>query len=303
MESADYLELEKLVQRIQKGLAPKADVLHNVRLQGRNSGVMRQIDVLVQERIGQFDIKIVIDCKAKKRPVDVKGVEEFYGLIDDVAANKGVLVSPSGFTNSAKTRASKLEIDLYSPFDTDAHKWQVNPLIGAVCDFRIASISFGIRVSSPVPFRIFPDFFSKCEVYSSAGDKLGTCYKKIVARWNNGEFVDLIGRSDEINVFGDEVALADNGYGVMCPVEPFFGISVSSQLYHGHLPIPKISGFKDELEGSIITNAFTVGILDPDEIIEKWTVVEDLKALAPKPAIILQGIVGWDENAQVEFEM
>jgi hypothetical protein len=122
-------ELEILVTKIQKQLAPKAEVLHNVMLDGRNSKIKRQIDVLVRERVGQYEIQIIIDCKDYNRPVDIKAVEEFYGTQCDVGAQKGVLVCPKGFTAAAKTRAAGLQIDLYSPFDTDAHKWQVKATI------------------------------------------------------------------------------------------------------------------------------------------------------------------------------
>ena len=92
--ATDSHELEILVAKIQKQLAPKAEVLHDVRLDGRLSGTKRQIDVLVRENIGQYEIKIIIDCKDYNTPVDVKGVEEFDGLLRDVGAQKGVLVCP-----------------------------------------------------------------------------------------------------------------------------------------------------------------------------------------------------------------
>lgn len=82
-------ELERLVQRIQQELAPNAEVIHNVKMQGRRSKVKRQIDVLVTEKIGQYEINIIIDCKDYKNPIDVKGVEEFYGLLEDVGGQKG----------------------------------------------------------------------------------------------------------------------------------------------------------------------------------------------------------------------
>ncbi len=43
-------------------------------LEGRLSGRKRQIDVLVQEQVGQYNIQIIIDCKDYNKPVDVKGV-------------------------------------------------------------------------------------------------------------------------------------------------------------------------------------------------------------------------------------
>src|ERR1700722_6292994 len=97
---SEYKELEKLVARIQQLLAPRSQVIHNTKLIGRRTRRMRQIDVLVKDKVAQFDINIIVDCKDYKNPVDVKGVEEFYGLLDDVGAQKGVLVCPKGFTET-----------------------------------------------------------------------------------------------------------------------------------------------------------------------------------------------------------
>ena len=99
----DPRDLEILVAKIQKQLAPEAEVLHDVKLDGRKSKTKRQVDVLVREKIGQYEIQIIIDCKDYARRVDVKGVEAFSGLLSDVGAQKGVLVAPKGFTETAKT--------------------------------------------------------------------------------------------------------------------------------------------------------------------------------------------------------
>lgn len=297
------VELELLVQKIQQQLAPKAEVLHNVKLVGRRTGAKRQIDVLVCERIGQYEINIVIDCKDYKNPVDVKGVEEFAGLLDDVGAQKGVLVCPTGFSDNAKIRAAGLQIDLYSPVDTDPHKWQVSPSMPALCDFRVAAIGFGVSVSAPLPFRITLNFFSDNLIYDRDGKKLGTCYAKIVERWNNGELANALGVTDNISIFGDAEVLTDNGYGMLCPVTLTAHIAVHQQLFSGQLPIRQMSGFKDEMTGVVITNAFAVGLLDPQEISEKWAPITTEDELSVKPVLRLQGVVCWDEAAGVEIKL
>jgi hypothetical protein len=297
------LELELLVQKIQQQLAPQAEVLHNVRLRGRHTKAMRQIDVLVRERIGQYEISIIIDCKDYKHPIDVKGVEEFAGLLDDVGAQKGVLVCPVGFTDNAKKRAAGLQIDVYSPVDTDPHKWQASPTIPALCDFRVAGLGFGVSCSAPLPFKIMPGFFSDNMVFDEHGAELGTCYGKIVERWNSGELADTLEDRERLPIFGDVKVQTDNGYGRPCPVDLYVHISVHEQLFSGQLPILQMSGFKDEMAGSIITNAFTIGMLDPNEISEKWTPIDSEDELEVKPVIRLQGVVCWDENARVEIKL
>ena len=297
------VELELLVQRIQQQLAPDAEVLHDVKMVGRRTGQKRQIDVLVHERVGQYDINIIIDCKDYKKPVDVKGVEEFAGLLDDVGAQKGVLVCPVGFSDTAKTRAAGLQIDLYSPVDTDLHKWQVSPTIPALCDFRVAAFAFGVSCSAPMPFLIPYDMFSATTVTDEAGTALGTCYSRLVERWNSGELWDEVGVREDVPIFGDTPVFIDNGYGQSCPVTLTASIHVQSQLFFGQLPVTQMSGFKDEMTGMVITNAFSVGLLDPNEIEEKWETVSNVDELEVKPVIRLEGLIGWDANAGVEIKM
>ena len=65
------------------------------------------------------------------------------------------------------------------------------------------------------------------------------------------------------------------------------------KLFFGLLPITDISGFKDEIGGGIITNAFTVGMLDPEVVTKKWKLIA-AEADAPiRPTMKLVGRWGW----------
>jgi hypothetical protein len=291
---SDYKELEKLVARIQQQLAPQSEVIHNTKLMGRHTQRMRQIDVLVRDKVAQFEINIIIDCKDYKHPVDVKGVEEFYGLLDDVGAQRGVLVCPKGFTETAKIRAEGYQIDLYSPVDTDPHKWQVMVTMPALCDFRSAAISFGVSFSAPMPMRILPKFFNNPVFSKQTREKLGTIAGCAVDKWNRGDFPTDVGAHENLPIFDEEVT-SDNGYGVQAPMHLYVGLYVTRQLYFGQQPIKKISGFKDEIKGGVIANAFQVGMLDPDDVEKSWTKITNEAEAPIHPVIKMTGLVGWVE--------
>ena len=286
-------ELELLVARIQQQLAPTSQVHHDVKLPGRRSGRSRQIDVLVRQQVGQYDIKIIIDCKDYARPVDVKGVEAFYGLLDDVGAQKGVLVCPKGFSSSAKRRADEFLIDLFSPVDTGSHKWKANVSIPAVCDFREAAMSFGLRCKAPYPFKMPMDFYSSVLAHDHNQQVLGFPLERAMVKWNAGEFPTAVGEHQNESIFDIPEVFIDNGYGMQVPVALTVDLYVERRLLFGHFPITKISGFKDEIRGGLITNAFTVHLLDPDQIMAEWEPIES-EAKAPiRPTISLTGLVGW----------
>lgn len=97
-------------------------VTPNAWLIGHLSGVKRQVDVLIESRVGPDRSKrVVVDAKLHARPLDVKDVEEFEGMMRDVEADRGVLVCPSGFTAAAERRAQKaISLRLLNPQELDS---------------------------------------------------------------------------------------------------------------------------------------------------------------------------------------
>ena len=79
-----WKQFEDLIAEIQRELTPAAKVQTNLKRQGRRSQSLRQIDL--EMKIAQFDVSIVIDCKDYKKPVDIKEVEAFIPMIEDLSA-------------------------------------------------------------------------------------------------------------------------------------------------------------------------------------------------------------------------
>ncbi|MEU3222619.1 restriction endonuclease [Streptomyces sp. NPDC006976] len=100
---ASWREFELLVAEVVRRSDPFATVEHDQRLRGR-SGKLRQIDVLARGKVAGEEILIVVECKDHGRPVGVAEVEAFLGKLLDVAADKGVLFSSSGYTDGAVRR-------------------------------------------------------------------------------------------------------------------------------------------------------------------------------------------------------
>lgn len=290
-------DLEILVAKIQKQLSPDAEVLHNVKLPGKHSETSRQIDVLVKQRIGQYEMNIILDCKDYAKPVDVKGVEEFHSMMGDVGAHKGALVCPKGFSSAAKTYAKKFEIDLYSPVDTDPHQWQAEVRVPAICDWRGAKISFGVQFSAPLPCILPQDFYNSLDAFSNDGSKtnLGKPFPAAFKKWNEGLYPTEPGEHPDLPIFEQKRVLMDNGYGMLAPFDLSASIHVEQELYFGHLPISRLSGFKDELAGGIITNAFEVGILDPAEIEGSWQRIERESDAPIRPLLKLAGLIAYGD--------
>lgn len=116
---------ERLVARlIANQVSSDLCVTPNARIVGRISKTARQIDVLIDARHDTDNSRrIVVDAKKRRRKIDVKDVEEFRGLMEDVGATHGYLVSTSGHTKAAEKRAQKavsiriLPLDRLEDFD------------------------------------------------------------------------------------------------------------------------------------------------------------------------------------------
>jgi hypothetical protein len=100
-----------------------AIVEHDVRLRGR-SGQLRQIDIAVRGSIfGLSEALFVVECKNHRRPIDVGVVDAFVGLVEDVDADLGLLVSATGVTATAQSRAAEKRLRVRLVPRSDLDQW------------------------------------------------------------------------------------------------------------------------------------------------------------------------------------
>lgn len=82
------------------------------RMTGHLSGWNRQIDVIVRGRFPTTgdgtELTMIVDCKAWNRKIGAPHVEAFAGLVEDVRAPLGLLISTKGFTGPALKRAQSV---------------------------------------------------------------------------------------------------------------------------------------------------------------------------------------------------
>jgi hypothetical protein len=97
---------------------PNALVEKNAKVRGRFSGRSRQIDVLITEMVGGQKQLMVVDCKLYNKKADIKKVESFIAMVADIGAEKGLMISERGYTESALKRAyfnpEHIELDIFS---------------------------------------------------------------------------------------------------------------------------------------------------------------------------------------------
>lgn len=116
-------EFETLVANLQRKFSKNAEVKQNTLIKGSLTGKKREVDVAIYSEIGGERILIAVECKRRSRKSDVNQVEAFNSKLEDIRANKGVIVSAKGFSKTARILAEKKGISLYRYEDTLSEGW------------------------------------------------------------------------------------------------------------------------------------------------------------------------------------
>lgn len=113
----------ELYERYVEGLyaemsgGPNSDVTYaaSATMEGRKSGNTRTVDVCVKGKFaGLVGVTLVVDCKRRRRPVDITQMDAFIGLVRDVGAEVGILVTtkrPSAAAMHRAEQASGIHVD------------------------------------------------------------------------------------------------------------------------------------------------------------------------------------------------
>jgi hypothetical protein len=83
-------------------------------LPDRDTGLLREHDLLVRQRIGVVDVIIAIECRDRKRPVGVPEVESFADKCSSTGVSQPVIVSKGGFHRSAIRKARSRNVRCFS---------------------------------------------------------------------------------------------------------------------------------------------------------------------------------------------
>jgi len=119
---------KQIADLIRERVVGPVKITTDAKITGRLSEVPWQIDMLIEASVsGIADVTIALDCKCFSKKVDVKDVEAFLNMIQDVGVNMGMLVTTVGFTPAAKRRATNIVQEVVPLVDivllTEATQW------------------------------------------------------------------------------------------------------------------------------------------------------------------------------------
>jgi len=120
-EKFELLTKNLLVSALHKQISNGAKVVHHRKKIKGKSGYTHEIDLAFTGDIAGADVLFLIECKCYKRKVSTDDVLTFAKRIEDISANKGILITTVGFTKGAIELARAHRIALAIAKSTAIH--------------------------------------------------------------------------------------------------------------------------------------------------------------------------------------
>jgi hypothetical protein len=284
-----WRRFENVVADITRELGPLGAVVNqDQRLVGQITGVRRQIDILVRIPSEAGDVTLIVDCKDHSTPVDVKEMEAFLGLLEDVGANRGAIVSALGFTEAAVRRAVRAGVDPLTYIDVESTDWPSRAAAPIVVECYSPQVSF--RFSFPSDGRVvipMGDLKPSVELCDENGQVVGTPLSLFARVWNDGGPFSPEQRSY------DDVALTAlrtfiGAVGSRHEAVVTASVRLVKTVYFEHVPLLQLRGLARLDQSSIRTRKAHFDWIRFLDVETKWRVLTVDEELVVKPVLKVQ---------------
>ncbi|MGJ1435627.1 restriction endonuclease [Sphingobacterium siyangense] len=114
VNNSDWKKYEVNIYNTIRTAFPDSEIEYDDAILGIYSKVERQVDFAIRKTIVGKRVLGVVDCKYFGKNIDLKIVESFIGMIEDLNANFGILITNKGYSQAAKNRVkfSNLKLDV-----------------------------------------------------------------------------------------------------------------------------------------------------------------------------------------------
>jgi hypothetical protein len=118
-------QFQRVVTYIAEKLAPSgATVRESVELPERGlASVDREVDTLIEVEVGITLVRVAVESRDRTRKDVVAWIDELIGKYKNLAVDRILAVSSSGFSAAAKAKAALNGIDLLTPEEVEGIDW------------------------------------------------------------------------------------------------------------------------------------------------------------------------------------
>src|SRR2546422_6585937 len=148
-------EFQRLIYLIEQALAPaRTRVSESAELAELNTGIVREVDVLIEGVVSEHEVRVAVECRDPERPQDVGWIDDLAGKYRDLPVDCVIAVSRSGFTRAALEKAMALRIRALAFDEALAADWpqEFNRLFSqliAVGPVQLVRVDFAFRGAVP----------------------------------------------------------------------------------------------------------------------------------------------------------
>ncbi|NMG68140.1 hypothetical protein GPA19_24735 [Azoarcus indigens] len=121
-------DFQRLIYLVRLNLSEGAKVSESKMMRDRLTKRFREVDVVVEGKVGSQRVFVSIECRDHQRIADVSWVDAMKAKHDRLDTNVLLLASRSGFTPEARDVASKYGIEVFTLEDIDDH--DIRALLG-----------------------------------------------------------------------------------------------------------------------------------------------------------------------------
>jgi hypothetical protein len=121
-------DFQRLIYLIHHQLAGGAMVTESKFLYDRASNTDREVDIVIEVNIGEYLLMVGVECQGRGRVASVEWVEQMAAKHETLPTDKLILVSQSGFSAAARTKARTLGIEAMTLGQAVRTEW--NALVG-----------------------------------------------------------------------------------------------------------------------------------------------------------------------------
>lgn len=258
---------EKKTAKVLQKFNPELQVQHDVKILGKLSNKLRQIDVLIEP--SEFE-SLIFECKDHTRAVDLDTFGVFTSILEDIGkGGKAAVVSNSPYSEGVRNMATAKGIDLLHIIDTNDQKIKTQLRAPALLhDTKLKYMQFGFQTTANFsgitanPIIVGPHFEGDPRNY-------------LTYLWNETDLLE--------ETTGDHKFLLNDAFlidtsGSKIPFQITFNYGVEKEHYLGDLSIQNTQGIYNVQKGTYQTSSMETEPLIAHEVEKVWKRITDQEA-------------------------
>ncbi len=117
-------QFQKLILHVNEAFAStNAAITESAMLYDKESGCDREVDILIEDKIGMHTVRVGIECTTRNRKLNINDIEQLHTKHRNIGIGKSVIVTNAGYTNPAANYAKANNIELLTFKSAEELEW------------------------------------------------------------------------------------------------------------------------------------------------------------------------------------